>query len=128
VAYTPGTHDGEQAPTTRDQLVRAAIEIAANTAASGDRPIGRGTVDVTHGLVRHYFGTRQAMLDEALEQAIDEDITALTLATAHPEAFADGVFTTEDERGDHPPAPSALARSRSGVHRVQPALGVRVLA
>ena len=26
--YTPGTHDGEQAPTTRDQLVRAAIEIA----------------------------------------------------------------------------------------------------
>jgi len=108
-------------------------------------------VNVTHGLVRHYFGTRQAMLDEALEQAIDEDITALTLATAHPEAFADGVFTTEDERGDHPPAPSALARSRggvddplhvadldvlagdrgddrSGVHRAQPALGVRVLA
>ena len=81
----------------------------------GNRPIGRGTVNVTHGLVRHYFGTRQAMLDEALEQAIDEDITALTLATAHPEAFADGAFTTEDERGDHPPAPSALARSRGGV-------------
>ncbi len=62
-------------------------------------------MNVTHGLVRHYFGTRQALLDEALEQAIDEDITALTLATAHPEAFADGVFTTEDERGDHPRPP-----------------------
>lgn len=30
--------------------------------------------NVSHGLVRHYFGTRQAMIAEAFECAIGEDI------------------------------------------------------
>lgn len=97
VATPPSTRDGEQTPTTREQLLRAVIAIAGEQGLSHVtyRSVA-ARAGVAHGLVRHYFGTRQAMLDEALEQALAEDISAVTLKTGDPESFGEGLFTTED--------------------------------
>jgi AcrR family transcriptional regulator len=98
VATPLSTKDGEQVPTTREQLLRAVIAIAGEQGLSHVtyRSVA-ARANVAHGLVRHYFGTRQAMLDEALEKAMAEDISAVTLATGDPGAFGEGLFTIEDE-------------------------------
>lgn len=89
---------GGQAPSARERLLRAVIAIA------GEQGLSQVTyrsvaerANVAHGLVRHYFGTRQAMIDEALETAVGEDISAVRLATDDPGTFAEGIFTTDDE-------------------------------
>jgi AcrR family transcriptional regulator len=54
-------------PSTRDRLLEAVIQIAGR---EGPHVVTHRSVaaraQVTHGLVRHYFGTRQALLEEAL--------------------------------------------------------------
>lgn len=84
---------GDSALTTRDQLLRAVIDIAGE---QGQQFVTYRSVaaraNVAHGLVRHYFGTRQALLAEALEQAVGEEISDVTLSTDRPDAFAEGLI------------------------------------
>lgn len=98
MATPPGAEVRDRALSTRDQLLRAVIGIAGEQGLSEvtyRSVAARATV--THGLVRHYFGTRQAMVDEALEQAVGDEISAVTLATGDPRAFAEGLLATDDE-------------------------------
>lgn len=83
-------------PSTREQLLRATIEIAGE---QGQHMVTHRSVaaraQVAHGLVRHYFGSREELLAEAIETAITEDIHAVKLATDDPDAFAEGVASTD---------------------------------
>ncbi|WP_457957233.1 TetR/AcrR family transcriptional regulator [Amycolatopsis sp. TRM77291] len=76
---------------TRERLLQAVIEIAGR---EGQHMVTYRSVaaraKVAHGLVRHYFGTRDAMLAEALRQAANQDISAANLAVATVDDFARG--------------------------------------
>lgn len=84
---------GEREPSTRDRLLRAVIEIAGR---EGQHMVTYRSVAaraaVTHGLVRHYFGTREAMLAEAMQLAANEDMAAVSLATSSADDFGRGVL------------------------------------
>lgn len=83
---------------TRDRLLEAVIQIAGR---EGPHVVTHRSVaaraQVTHGLVRHYFGTRQALLEEALELAAVADIDDVRLATDRADDFADGLLGTEGD-------------------------------
>jgi AcrR family transcriptional regulator len=85
-------------PSTREKLLEAVIQIAGR---EGPHVVTHRSVaaraQVTHGLVRHYFGTRQALLEEALELAAVADIDDVRLATDRADDFAEGLITTGDE-------------------------------
>jgi AcrR family transcriptional regulator len=85
-------------PSTRDRLLEAVIQIAGR---EGPHVVTHRSVaaraQVTHGLVRHYFGTRQALLEEALELAAVADIDDVRLATDRADDFADGLLGTEGD-------------------------------
>jgi AcrR family transcriptional regulator len=83
---------------TRERLLRAVIDIAGR---HGVHTVTHRSVaaraDVSHGLVRHYFGTRQAMLAEALQLAASEDINDVRLVTDTPDTFAEGLATPKGD-------------------------------
>ncbi|MDP5182538.1 TetR family transcriptional regulator [Blastococcus sp. BMG 814] len=85
-------------PSTRERLLRAVIDIAGR---EGVHMVTHRSVaaraDVTHGLVRHYFGTRQAMLAEALHVAVGEDINDVRLVTGDVDTFAEGLASPNEE-------------------------------
>ena len=83
---------------TRDHLLQAVIDIAGEQGKQGvtHRSVA-ARADVTHGLVRHYFGTREAMLAEALENAISTDLSEVRLATDRVEEFGDGLIDAPDD-------------------------------
>jgi AcrR family transcriptional regulator len=91
-------HRSGRVPSTREKLLEAVIQIAGR---EGPHVVTHRSVaaraEVTHGLVRHYFGTRQAMLEEALELAARADIDDVRLATDRADDFAEGLITTGDE-------------------------------
>jgi AcrR family transcriptional regulator len=74
---------------TRDRLLQAVIDVAAR---QGPHMVTYRSVaakaSVTHGLVRHYFGTREAMLTEALQLAAREEIDAVVAPAQCIEDFA----------------------------------------
>jgi AcrR family transcriptional regulator len=86
------------ASSTRERLLRAVIDIAGQ---EGVHLVTHRSVaaraDVTHGLVRHYFGTRQAMLAEALALAAREDIDDVRLGTDDAGTFAEGLASPNDQ-------------------------------
>jgi AcrR family transcriptional regulator len=81
-----------EAGSTRERMLQAVIDIAAR---QGPHMVTYRSVaakaSVTHGLVRHYFGTREAMLAEALQLAASGDIDAVGLSARRIEDFARGV-------------------------------------
>lgn len=85
----PEPEDG--AMSTRDRLLQAVIEIAGR---EGQHMVTYRSVaaraSVTHGLVRHYFGTREAMLNEAMQLAARQDLDVITLSTDSVNDFASG--------------------------------------
>lgn len=78
----------------REALLNAAIHVVAN---SGLRNLTYRAVakeaGVTHGLVAHHFGSRDALLAEALSYAIDRSIesSSLRVTTAQVEDFVEGL-------------------------------------
>jgi AcrR family transcriptional regulator len=90
-----GSADG--APSTREQLLRAAIEIAGE---QGRHMVTHRSVaaraNVAHGLVRHYFGNREDLLSEAVKTAINEDIDHVRLVTDDPNEFGAGLTTLDE--------------------------------
>jgi AcrR family transcriptional regulator len=96
---SPEADDGAGgASSTRERLLRAVIDIAG---LEGVHTVTHRSVaaraNVAHGLVRHYFGTRQAMLAEALQLAAREDIDDVRLATDDAGSFAEGLASPNDE-------------------------------
>lgn len=90
--------DGDEAPSTRRLLLAAVIAIAGR---QGQHAVTYRSVadyaNMSHGLVRHYFGTRQAMIAEAFELTDGEDLADVHLATESIENFAEGLFSSEDD-------------------------------
>lgn len=84
--------------TTRDHLLQAVIDIAGE---QGRHAVTHRSVaaraDVTHGLVRHYFGTRDAMIAQALERAMQTDISHVALSTGDVGTFGDGLVDTPEQ-------------------------------
>ncbi|WP_111510097.1 TetR/AcrR family transcriptional regulator [Mycobacterium kyogaense] len=85
-------------PSTRDRLLEAVVEIAG---LQGESAVTYRSVatraGVTHGLVRHYFGSRGAMLDEAFTMAAQWDISETKLAVSDPQDFMRGLVGMLDE-------------------------------
>lgn len=87
----------------REALLRAAIRVVATT---GLRNLTYRSVakeaGVTHGLVAHHFGSRDALLEEALRYSLQESLetTALEAGTGRIEDFASELAGTVDEDPD----------------------------
>lgn len=80
--------DGEQ-PSSKDRLLDAAIEIAGREGlpAVTYRAVA-ARAGVTHGLVRHHFGTREQLLAEAFRRAAAQDSDAVLLRATTVAEFA----------------------------------------
>jgi AcrR family transcriptional regulator len=76
----------------RDALLRAAITVVSE---GGLRNLTNRAVaaqaGVTHGLVRHHFGSREALIEAALEYALEQSLTESSLG---------GDLTSLDEFAD----------------------------
>ena len=74
---------------SKDRLLDAAIQIAGR---EGLRAVTYRAVaaraGVTHGLVRHHFGTREQLLNEAFRRAAEQDSDGVRLRADSIEAFA----------------------------------------
>nr|WP_297425013.1 TetR family transcriptional regulator C-terminal domain-containing protein [uncultured Actinotalea sp.] len=69
----------------REELVRAAITLVARKgfAAVTLRDVA-AEVGVAHGLIRHYFPTREALLAAAFDTAVQDELAQLPPAVADP--------------------------------------------
>lgn len=78
----------------RDALLRATITVVAR---SGLRALTYRAVaaeaGVSHGLVRHHFGTRDQLIAETLQFAVEESLTQTNMRSTAPDAehFAAGI-------------------------------------
>ena len=80
----------EVRPTSsRDRLLDAAIEIAGREGLSAVtyRAVA-ARANVAHGLVRHHFGTREQLLNEAFRRAAEQDSDGARLRAGTLEEFA----------------------------------------
>lgn len=80
--------DGE-ALSSKDRLLDAAIQIAGRKGLSAVtyRAVA-ARAGVTHGLVRHHFGTREQLLNEAFRRAAEQDSDGVRLTVDTIEEFA----------------------------------------
>lgn len=89
------SHDALSA---RSRLLASVIELAGR---HGLHAVSQRTVEahagVAHGLARHYFGTFQVMLEEAVALAADQDIEAFSLTGEHSSDFAGGLLDNPEE-------------------------------
>lgn len=74
---------------SKDKLLDAAIEIAGREGLSAVtyRAVA-ARAGVTHGLVRHHFGTREQLLNEAFRRAAEQDSDGVRLEVETVEDFA----------------------------------------
>lgn len=79
----------DEPPSKRDRLLDAAIEIAGREGLSAVtyRAVA-ARAGVTHGLVRHHFGTREQLLAEAFRRAAAQDSDAVLLRASTVGEFA----------------------------------------
>ena len=94
---SPGYGEG------REALLRAAIRVVAD---GGLRRLTYRAVaaeaGVTHGLVRHHFGSREALISEALQYSLARSVD-VTLASNDPsklDTFAEGLPELVDDDPD----------------------------
>jgi AcrR family transcriptional regulator len=74
---------------SKDRLLDAAIQIAGREGRSAVtyRAVA-ARAGVTHGLVRHHFGTREQLLNEAFRRAAEQDSDGVHLRADTVEEFA----------------------------------------
>lgn len=90
-------------PAGRIALLRATIVVVA---AGGLRALTYRAValeaGVSHGLVRHHFGTRDQLIAEAMEYAIGESLAGSSMveALSSPEQFAAGIESLADRESE----------------------------
>lgn len=83
----------------REALLRATVIVVS---AGGLRALTYRAVaaeaGVSHGLVRHHFGTRDQLVAEAMEYAIDESLRGSNMVgdALTPETFAAGIESLAD--------------------------------
>ncbi|MEJ6490519.1 TetR family transcriptional regulator [Leucobacter sp. USCH14] len=83
----------------REALLRATVVVVA---AGGLRALTYRAVaaeaGVSHGLVRHHFGTRDQLIAEAMEYAIDESLRGSNMVgdALTAETFAEGIESLAD--------------------------------
>lgn len=81
----------------RQALLRATISVVAR---SGLRRLTYREVaaeaGLSHSLVRHHFGSRDALIAEALAYAVEQSLTDTMAAPGRPDDFARGVDTLAD--------------------------------
>ena len=87
---------------SKDRLLDAAIQIAGREGLSAVtyRAVA-ARAGVTHGLVRHHFGTREQLLNEAFRRAAEQDSDGVRLRVDTIEEFASAfveVFNESWER------------------------------
>lgn len=96
-ASAPGRASG------REALLRATITVVAR---GGLRALTYRAVaaeaGVSHGLVRHHFGTRDQLIAEALDYAVTESLRATSMFddVTDAGAFAAGIDTLAQREGD----------------------------
>ena len=87
----------------REALLRAAIRVVAEAGLRNltYRSVAR-QAGVTHGLVAHHFGSRDALLEEALRYSLDLslDSSRMLPTTGRLEDVADGLADLADEDPD----------------------------
>ncbi len=87
----------------RTALLRATVVIVAN---GGLRALTYRAVaaeaGVSHGLVRHHFGTRDQLIADAMDFAIDESLRGTNMLNggSSPADFAAGIESLADREGD----------------------------
>lgn len=81
-------HEDERL-SSKDRLLDAAIQIAGREGLSAVtyRAVA-ARAGVTHGLVRHHFGTREQLLNEAFRRAAEQDSDGVRLRVDTIEEFA----------------------------------------
>ena len=86
---TSGTESVNDPISNRERLLDAAIQIAGREglAAVTYRAVA-SRAGVTHGLVRHHFGTREQLLAEAFRRAAAQDSDGVLLRAATVDEFA----------------------------------------
>lgn len=93
----------ETSPSGRQALLRATITVVAQ---GGLRALTYRAVaaeaGVSHGLVRHHFGTRDQLIAEALDYAVTESLRATSMFDDVTDAagFAAGIESLAERTGD----------------------------
>ena len=85
----PGGAREDERLSSKDRLLDAAIQIAGREGLSAVtyRAVA-ARAGVTHGLVRHHFGTREQLLNEAFRRAAEQDSDGVRLRADTIEEFA----------------------------------------
>jgi AcrR family transcriptional regulator len=87
----------------RDRLLDAAIEIAGR---SGLEAVSYRSVaaraGVAHGLVRHYFGSKEGLLSEAFQRAAAQDATNVVLEADTLATFAQSFVASMNASWERP--------------------------
>lgn len=87
----------------RDRLLDAAIEIAGREGLEAVSYRSVATrAGMTHGMVRHYFGTREGLLSEAFRRAAQEDATAVMLRADTVESFVESFVSSMNRSWERP--------------------------
>lgn len=91
----------------RDALLQATIKVVAR---AGLRQLTNRAVaaeaGVSHGLVRHHFGTRDQLIAEALEYAVEESLRVTSMLYSAPRRrgdiakFAAGIESVAEQQAD----------------------------
>ncbi len=86
-------------PPGREALLRAAIKVVGDQGMS--RLTYRGLAQeagVSHGLIRHHFGTKEQLIEEALEYAIQQNLeqTGVFAVSPHEGSLAPALGFTLD--------------------------------
>lgn len=87
----------------RDALLSATITVVAR---GGLRSLTHRAValeaGVSHGLVRHHFGSRDALIEAALEYAVQESMSSTSMTGRVPSAsgFAEGIDSLAEREAD----------------------------
>ncbi|WP_459548602.1 TetR/AcrR family transcriptional regulator [Nocardia sp. X0981] len=98
---TPETARDNVEKPARERLLDAVIEIIGR---EGQQKVTyrsvSGRASVAHGLVRHYFGTREAMLAEAMRATVQRDRAAAPLNVKTADDFGRGFVEVLDAEQD----------------------------
>jgi AcrR family transcriptional regulator len=82
----------------REELLRAALDVVREQGFAAVTLRGvAARVGVAHGLIRHYFPSRGALLSAAFDRAVDDEVAALPAGVGEPlDQLAAACLCTDD--------------------------------
>ncbi|GAB7006784.1 TetR/AcrR family transcriptional regulator [Nocardioides sp. AN3] len=98
------TSETEGSPVSpRDRLLDAAIEIAGRDGLEAVSYRSVATrAGMAHGMVRHYFGSREGLLNEAFRRAAQQDASSAMLRADTVESFAESLVSSLNQSWERP--------------------------